>query len=85
MTPPPVTPPGATRTPEEWEALILQFIASLCLCDHMGDVSNDVDVMLKRLGHAPEWDDLSDLMKWLHKRGVTTLYGTSLESDSNVD
>ena len=63
--------------------LLLKFIASLCLCDHMGDVSNDVDFVLKKLNM--KWPDsaeeLSDLMPWLHKRGVTTLYGTSLGED----
>lgn len=67
--------------------ILLSFIGSLTLCDHMGDVSNDVDEVLKLVGEqelrdaAGEGDDFSELAKALHKRGVKTLYGTDLSSE----
>lgn len=66
------------KTAEEWEALVLSFIGSLTLCDHIGDVSNYVQTVLDRLGLEGEWDDWPDLQRWLHARGVKTLHGTSL-------
>lgn len=66
---------------DEWERFVLQFIGSLTLCDHMGDVTNDVDTVLKRLGYEVDWDEMSDLADWLAERGVTTLQGTSLEHE----
>lgn len=58
--------------------LLLKFIASLTLCDHMGDVSNDVTEVLKFLGLEIEWDEWSDLGNALAKMGITTLNGTDL-------
>ena len=81
-------PPNRPKSDDEWESLILKFIGSLCLADHLGDVGEDVQEVLKQIGHEPEWDDFSDLMKWLHKRGVTTLHGTTLgdeEEESEQD
>jgi hypothetical protein len=57
---------------------LLQLIASLTLCDHMGDVANDVDIVLKRLGISFEWDELSEVGDKLGEMGITTLYGTSI-------
>lgn len=63
--------------------LLMEFIASLTLADHMGDVSEDVSYVLKLLGMedlaASDWGD--ETMQELHKLGVTTLYGTSLEAE----
>lgn len=56
--------------------LLLQMIASLTLCEHMGDVSNVVNKVLKRLGVDIEWDEWADLRRALGERGVTTLYGS---------
>lgn len=61
--------------------ILLQLIGSLTLCDHMGDVSNDVETALKRIDLDIEWADLDELGTELGKRGVTTLYGTPLASD----
>jgi hypothetical protein len=73
--------PAKPETPEQWETLILSFIGSLCLADHMGDVSNEIDTVLKVLGHDHGWDDFEELMTWLGKRGVTTLNGSPLLLD----
>ncbi len=62
--------------------LLLSLCGSLTICDHMGDVSNDVHDVLKRLNMPKsvldaEWEDLG---KELGKFGVKTLYGTDLWS-----
>ncbi len=59
--------------------ILLQFIASLTLCDHMGDVSNDVSDVLKKLGppyDSWEWDEWHDLSERFRQAGITTLNGT---------
>lgn len=67
--------------------ILLSFIGSLTLCDHMGDVADDVCTTLKLLGLeeiAKEADnDTRDdfwlaLSTVLGKRGIKTLYGTNL-------
>lgn len=59
--------------------LLLQLIGSLTLCDHMGDVSNDVVDVLDRMGI--DWGDCwEDVPKLLHGMGITTLVGTPLWS-----
>lgn len=65
----------------DYKNLLLQFIASLTLCDHMGDVADDIIVVLKKMEIAIEWDDIDDLGKALGEMGVTTLYGTTLGED----
>lgn len=68
-------------TADEYKALLLSFIGSLTLCDHMGDVTNDIDDVLKKLGLDIEWDELHELGVALGKMGVKTQYGTELASD----
>jgi hypothetical protein len=67
----------------DYKTILLQFIGSLTLCDHMGDVSNDVVQVLERIGLNIEWDDWPDLGRELARMGITTLYGTSLGSEPN--
>lgn len=74
----------APRTVEDYRALILAFVGSLTLADHMGDVSNDVEQVLKLLGVKIEWYEWGELGSALGKMGVTTLYGTSLSDDDEV-
>lgn len=66
--------------------VLLKLIASLTLCDHMGDVSNDVSKALELIGmpwpEDVEWEDLGD---WLGRQGITTLYGTSLVDEEVRD
>lgn len=72
---------------EKLRKILLQFVASLALCDHMGDVSNDVADVLKKLDmEPPEEVDYADdwfyaLGTWLGKQGITTLNGTRLGQD----
>lgn len=63
---------------EELHNLILSFVASFTLCDHIGDVGNEIGTLLARLGYDWEWDDEHDLFEHLAKLGVKTLNGTSL-------
>jgi hypothetical protein len=69
---------GKDLTADELRALLLQFLASLTLCDHIGDVANDVDVVLRRLGIQWDWDDFRGLANHLGRAGVTTLYGSRI-------
>ena len=64
---------------EERNKLLLKFIASLCLSDHMGDVTSNIDYALKMTNIKIEWNDLEDLIRKLHKMNITTLCNTSLE------
>jgi hypothetical protein len=66
---------------DENEKLLLQFIASLTLCDHMGDVCDDINVVLDALSKPMEWDDLHDLGRQLGKLGITTLGGIELTDE----
>lgn len=55
--------------------LLLSLCRSLTLCNHMGDVSDDVYNVLKRLNMPKEvlyseWDDLGEELK---KLGIETL------------
>ena len=65
----------------EYRELLLKFIASLTLCEHMGDVFDDIDVVLKRIGVNEEWNDETDLKLILDKIGVKKLYDTRLVYD----
>lgn len=65
---------------EKYENLILQFIGSLTICDHMGDVSNEIITVMEKLDLNIEWNDMNDLGRYLGKRGVTTLLGSPLWS-----
>jgi hypothetical protein len=72
------------ETPEEWRAFVLSFIGSLTLADHPGDVCNNIDTVLKRIGwNGGEWGDLEELGELLGREGVTTLYGTSLRDEDD--
>lgn len=64
------------------DQILLQLIVSLGLCDHMGDVAEEVGRALELAGvEVGEWEDLSDLSRILGRRGVTTLWGTRLDED----
>lgn len=62
----------------DYRKLLLNFIGSLTLCDHMGDVSNDVNEVLEQMGLNIEWEDWPDLAKELHAMGAETVWGTAL-------
>lgn len=67
--------------------ILLQLIASLTLCDHMGDVCDSIQKTLDLLSiKVDEWNDLYELGSVLGKMGITTLYGTELwdEEDGRV-
>ena len=60
--------------------LLLSLLASLTLCDHMGDVADDVGHVMEQLGieceDTGEWG--LDVARALHLLGVKTLYGTEI-------
>ena len=61
---------------------ILKFIASLCLCEHMGDVAEVIRRVLKDIDfEVGEGYDLNELLGELAKHKVTTLYGTEITND----
>lgn len=71
------------ETAEEYRALLLNFVASLMLCDHMGDVSNDMLIVLEDLGVKVEDMDeggreWGSLPRQLHQMGARTLYGSEI-------
>lgn len=68
---------------EKTRGLLLSLVASLTLCDHMGDVGDDIFTVLKKLGEpwsVTEWSGLDELREALAKHGIRTLYGTDLSS-----
>lgn len=62
-------------TPAEYELLILRFVKSLCLCDHMGDVAVRIDDVFRVLGIELEAEDLSLLYVELDAQDIKTLTG----------
>ena len=60
--------------------LLINFIASLTLCDHMGDVMDDARKVLKKLGVEEEWHDEQELIEVLKNNfdGVQTVYETEV-------
>lgn len=60
----------------DYRKLLLQFIGSLTICDHIGDVTNEIDTVLKKLGMPLPADVATDtdwgvaLGEWLGKQGV---------------
>ena len=68
----------------DYKELFFKLIASLTLCDHMGDVMEDVECALRRAGvEIPEIHDdyAEDVMDYCFKHNITTLYDTSLENE----
>lgn len=70
----------------DYRQILINLIAGLDLCDHMGDVSDDKYEALKQIGitNIPEGvddgdDESKSLGQWLaEEHDATTLYGTSL-------
>lgn len=68
----------------EEKELLLSLIASLSLCDNMGDVADDCWTVMRRLEMPvpPDVSDMGELGTWLGRQHhVTTLYGTYLGDD----
>jgi hypothetical protein len=58
---------------------ILGFIASLTLCDHMGDVMDDIQKVLDDMGIDWKWDDKYELWDCIADEGnIKTLWGTDV-------
>ncbi len=72
----------------DYKALLFQLCASLTLCDHMGDVAEDIFDVLKMAGleKAEEETGTEDWMDLVLKTlppGTTTIYGTTLRDDDD--
>ena len=53
---------------------LLSWIKTLTLADHIGDVCNDLDTLLKKLGVTERWDELYELSDVLTRMGVKYLH-----------
>ncbi len=68
----------------DYRELLLQFIGSLTICDHIGDVTNEIDDVLTRLGMPLPAEVATDtdwgiaLGEWLGKQGITDMHGEPL-------
>jgi hypothetical protein len=62
---------------------ILSIVASLCLCDHMGDVIDDIGKMLEDIGYGNimenDFDCSSELLQYLPK-GTKTLWDSDIDN-----
>lgn len=72
--------------------VLINLIASLSLCDHMGDAADDAQRALKQIGvdlpESVQWADdwWSALAKFLAtEHGAETVWGTSLLEDDDGD
>jgi hypothetical protein len=63
---------------QDYKTLLLQFIGSITLADHLGDVGNDINHLLKRMSLDISWSDWPELALALHDMGISSLYGTPL-------
>jgi hypothetical protein len=76
-----------SQTTPDYRKILLDFAASLTLCDHMGDVCDDLQKVMDLIG--VECDvDLSEGSKGPFKKilrglGAKTLYGTDIGSDED--
>ncbi len=61
--------------------LLWQFIASLTLCDHMGDVQEAVQTVLGKILPGKVPDDFDELRAVLARMGAKTLDGTPLTGE----
>lgn len=71
---------------KDYKNLLLQLIASLTLCDHEGDISEDCYYVLEKMGIEIEeaeesYNGMSDISYTLSQMNITTLYGSSLSED----
>lgn len=74
------------EAPNDDRETLLSLIASLTLCDHMGDVTKEVKTALKKVGVVvDEWGDLDELGSVLGRMGIKTLQGISLSKEDNDD
>jgi hypothetical protein len=65
-------------TEGELRALLLSFLGSLTLCDHMSDVMQDCRSVIDRLGLGKNLSSIEELADLLRPMGVKTLYGTDI-------
>jgi len=81
-----------TQTTEpNYKELLLSLIASMTLADHMGDVCDDVQTVMDKMGIECSVDlsgegDAQDFKRLLHNMGAKTVYGTEIwDADDEVE
>lgn len=62
-------------TVEAYQDLMLRFIKSLTLCDHVGDMGNAIEEVFGIIGVDLEVSDLHLLFTELDAQGIKTLHG----------
>ncbi len=68
---------NATAATPDGERVLLCFIMSLCLCDHMGDVGNQIERVLNWTGiDVGKWESADELFGILEARGYKTVSQT---------
>lgn len=70
---------------KDYKAMILSLVASATLCDHMGDMWNDLNFVLKEMGEDDLLEEFDELPKKLHLRGIKTVYGSEVWSKEDED
>jgi len=68
-------------TAKEYHEKILQLIASATLADHLGDLWDDLNKLAEDIGEADLVEDYDDISNKCAKRGITTIWGISLEEE----
>jgi hypothetical protein len=63
----------------DYKELLLQFLASLTMCEDIMEVSQDVYFLLNKMEIDVEWEILPDLASYFAEQNITTLYGSSLK------
>jgi hypothetical protein len=76
-------------TEPDYKALLLSLLASMTMCDHMGDVCGDVQSVMDKMGVKCDVDlsDSREFRRVLHGLGAKTLYGSEIwdEEDEQDD
>ena len=78
-----------SKTTPDYRKIILDFAASLTLCDHMGDVCGDLQKVMDLIGVKCDVD-LSEgskgpFRKILHDLGAKTLWGSEIWEEGDQD
>jgi len=77
-----------TKEEMDYKELLLKLLASLTLCDHEGDIWDDVNTVLEVLGMKHigyEAECFGDLGADFAKEGITTIYGTFLGDEDETE
>lgn len=71
------------ETTPDYKAILFSLCAGMFLCDHMGDVSEDVYKALELAGIDISESEYLDDIRRILPRPVLSLYGTDLNADED--